>query len=102
MFSFLKKSGTSIHTDNVWKTRQACLKGMMTESMKAISQSGKPMIISWFDDRHQSLTGFLNQLKVPRILMDEYFACEKISNAVSSEIRTNNEGEWFMKNAKRS
>src|SRR5882672_10346864 len=73
MFSFLKKSGIPMHADNVWKTRQACLKGMITESMKVISQSGKPVIISWFEDRHQSLLEFLNQFKVPYVLMDEYF-----------------------------
>jgi len=73
MFSFLKKSGTTDHIDKVWKTRQACLKGMLTEAMQVISKSGKPIIISWFDDRHQSLLDFLNQYKVPYILMDEYF-----------------------------
>src|SRR5580765_2752089 len=72
MFSFLKKSNQPAHTDKVWKTRQACLKGMMTEAMQVISKSGKPIIISWFDDRHQSLLDFLNQYSVLYTLMDEY------------------------------
>jgi len=73
MFSFLKKSSTPNHIDKVWKTRQACLKGMMTEALQVISKSGKPIIISWFDDRHQSLIEFLNKFAIPYILMDEYF-----------------------------
>ena len=73
MFSLLKKTSLPAHTDKVWKTRQACLKGMMTEALQVISKSGKPIIISWFDDRHQSLLDFLNQYQVPYVLMDEYF-----------------------------
>jgi hypothetical protein len=45
---------------------------MMTEALQVISKSGKPIIISWFDDRHQSLLDFLNQFSVPYTLMDEY------------------------------
>src|SRR5260221_6629598 len=45
---------------------------MMTDALQVISKSGKPIIISWFDDRHQSLLGFLNQYQVPYVLMDEY------------------------------
>src|SRR6266705_2844000 len=73
MFSFLKKSTLPNHTDKVWKTRQACLKGIMTDALQVISKLGKPLIISWFDDRHQSLLGFLNHYQVPYVLMDEYF-----------------------------
>jgi len=73
MFSFLKKPDVPAHIDKVWKTRQACLKGMITEALQVISKSGKSIIISWFDDRHLSLLEFLNKFQVPYILMDEYF-----------------------------
>jgi len=73
MFSFLQKSTQPVHADKVWKTRQACLKGMITESMKIISQSGNPVIISWFDDRQQSLLDFLTHHAVPYKLMNAYF-----------------------------
>lgn len=73
MFSFLKKSSSHKHLDKVWKTRQACLKGMMTEALQVISKSGKPIILSWFDDRHQTLLEFLNKYQVPYVILDEYF-----------------------------
>lgn len=73
MFSFLKKSTQFSHVDKVWKTRQASLRGMITESMKVVAKAGKPIIISWFEDRHQSLMNFLTHHKVPHIVMDEYF-----------------------------
>jgi hypothetical protein len=73
MFSFLKKSSSHKHIDKVWKTRQACLKGMMTEALHVISKSGKPVILSWFEDRHQTLLEFLDKYQVPYVIMDEYF-----------------------------
>lgn len=65
MFSFFKKSSAPTHTDKVWKTRQACLKGMMTEAMQAITKNEKPVIVCWFDDRKKSLIEFLEKYNVP-------------------------------------
>jgi hypothetical protein len=93
MLSFLKKSTVPRHIDKVWKTRQGSSKGMMKEALEVIAKSGKPVIISWFAGRHLSLLKFLTKFRIPYILID---AREKMSAV--SEIRTQNEQEWFIKN----
>lgn len=64
MLSFLRKSPPS-YKDKVWKTRHAMLKGMVTDSLQAISDSGSAFILSWFEDRKETLLKFLQDNKVP-------------------------------------
>lgn len=73
MFSFFKKSSAPVHTDKVWKTRQACLKGMMAEALQAITKNEKPVILCWFDDRKKSLVGFLEKYNVPFMAVGDSF-----------------------------
>jgi hypothetical protein len=73
MLSFFKKTDIPLHTDKVWKTRPASLKGMMTEALKEVAQSRKPIIVFWFNDRLESLLNFLDQYHVPFKRLDEYF-----------------------------
>jgi hypothetical protein len=52
-------------TNKVWKTEQACLKGIVTESLLSIKQSQLPVILTFFDDAHTKLLSFMDVSKVP-------------------------------------
>ena len=65
MFSLFKKSNTLPYADKVWKTRTALLRGITSEALNAIKQSETVFLISWFEDRRQSLIDFMTIHKIP-------------------------------------
>jgi len=61
------------YPDKVWMTKDAALKGMMTEALQALMQSGTPVILSYFSDRQQEISDFTLLKGVPYSIVDANF-----------------------------
>src|SRR5690349_17795260 len=59
------KSSRPTPSDKVWKTRGACLKGAATQALLASRDSKIPIVVTFFEESHQSFIDFLKQTGVP-------------------------------------
>jgi hypothetical protein len=101
MFSIFKKSAIAEHTDKVWKTRQACLKGISTEALNAVKNQEIPVVFFFFDDAKKDLVQFMTDHKIPFAAMDEDPQIEGtiiLADALSILHSTN----WLLNRSKKS
>ena len=61
----LSKSALPPTTGKVWKTDQACMKGIATEALLCMKKSEFPLVVTLFEESHKSLVNFFDSLKVP-------------------------------------
>lgn len=59
------KSSRPTPSDKVWKTRAACLKGAATQALLASRESKIPIVVTFFEESHQSFVDFLKKTGVP-------------------------------------
>ncbi len=59
-------------TNKVWKTPQACLKGIVMESLRSIKNGEVPVIITFFNEAHGKLISFLDSSSVPYQLVEAF------------------------------
>lgn len=71
MFSLFKKPDSLKYSDKVWKTREVMIKCMVADALRSIQPSAKVIIVSWFEDRHQSLVEFLIKNNVPHTFLED-------------------------------
>ena len=64
LFSFAK-SALPHATDKVWKTNQACMKGIATEALLCMKKSELAFVVTLFEESHKSLVNYFDSLKVP-------------------------------------
>ncbi len=58
------------YTDKVWKASSFCLKGMMTDALKAITDGRAPIVIPYFSESQETIIQFLSLNKVPFFLIE--------------------------------
>ena len=75
LFSF-GKSAPAGPADKVWKTRKACLKGMVMQSLLALKNSQLPVVVTFFEESHIELLEFLKSSGVPYAVINTLSASE--------------------------
>jgi hypothetical protein len=64
LFSFGKSTPKT--TNKVWMTREACLKGMVTEYLKTVKVPEElSFIVSFFEESHNRLVDYLSEIGTP-------------------------------------
>jgi hypothetical protein len=58
------------YTDKVWKASSFCLKGMMTDALKAITEEKDPVVIPHFSESQETIIEFLSSNNVPYFLVE--------------------------------
>jgi hypothetical protein len=96
LFDFFKSSKVP-YSDKVWMTKDAAMKGMMTEALRALTQSSVPVILSWFSDKQQEVIDFTVLKNIPCIQVDSNSTVEQNKSvllmdaqALNSSVRTMN------------
>ena len=69
LLSFLSSDSPS-YTDKVWKTSQFCLKGMMTDALRLITEGKIPVVIPYFSESQKKIIQFLSTNNVPHYLIE--------------------------------
>lgn len=69
LLSFLS-SDSSNYTDKVWKTSEFCMKGMMTDALRLITEGKIPIIIPHFSESQEKIIQFLSTHNVPHHLIE--------------------------------
>ncbi len=69
LLSFLSSDSPS-YTDKVWKTPEFCLKGMMTDALRLITESKIPIVIPYFSESQEKIIQFLSTNNVPHYLIE--------------------------------
>ena len=69
LFGFLKSDKPS-YSDKVWMTRDAALKGMMTEALLSLTKSEVPLVLSFFEDKQQEVIDFATSKNAPHSVID--------------------------------
>src|SRR5258706_2064031 len=64
------KSKTPSYTDKVWKASSFCLKGLMTDALKTITEGKTPIVIPHFTESQERITQFLSSNNVPYFLIE--------------------------------
>ena len=59
-------------TDKVWKTREACLKGIVREALLSIKNGEQPIIMIFFEESQVQLAEFLGKMSVPCHIVGDY------------------------------
>ena len=80
MFSLFRKSRRTI-TEKVWKTKQACYRGLATDALLCISKGEIPLIIVFFSEDFENLASFLEASKAPMMKIEGQF----FGNAIESK-----------------
>ncbi|MBL7870794.1 MAG: hypothetical protein JNM78_04215 [Cyclobacteriaceae bacterium] len=75
LFSFLK-SEKSTYTDRVWKTKPMAWRGMITDSLTAITKNEVPIVITFFEKEQSDILFFLTDKKVPHYQLSSELAGE--------------------------
>ncbi len=58
--------------NKVWKTRQACLKGIVREALLALKDGKLPVLITFFNESHRNLSAFIESSGVPYQNVDAF------------------------------
>src|SRR5438445_813954 len=69
------------YTDKVWKASSFCLKGMMTDALKAITEGRAPIVIPHFHESQERIIQFLSSNNVPYFLLETGSAVEALSQS---------------------
>jgi hypothetical protein len=69
LFDFFK-SDVVPYSDKVWMTKDAALKGLMTEALHALTQARIPVVLSYFSDKQQEVLDFALLKNIPHVLVD--------------------------------
>src|SRR5258708_18890832 len=69
LLSFLSSDSPS-YTDKVWKTPEFCLKGMMTDALRLITESKIPAVVPYFSESQEKIIQFLSTNNVPHYLIE--------------------------------
>ncbi|HCW08422.1 MAG TPA: hypothetical protein DGG95_13780 [Cytophagales bacterium] len=81
LFSFA--SNQPQYSDKVWKSSDFCLKGMMTDALRLITEGKIPVLIPQFKESENIICEFLSTKEVPHQLLDgETYLDEQDSNKV--------------------
>ena len=64
LFSFLK-SDKPTYTDKVWRNKPMAWRGMITEALKALTQSEIAIVFTFFDKTKAEVIDFLSESNVP-------------------------------------
>jgi hypothetical protein len=64
LFSFLK-SDKPVYSDWVWKSKPMAWRGMITETLKTITQNETPIVFCFFEETQTEIEAFLSDSKVP-------------------------------------
>lgn len=80
LFSSAKPKKPS-YTDKVWKASSFCLKGMMTDALKAITEGKFPIVIPHFSESQEEIIQFLASHNVPYFLVETGGASEALSQS---------------------
>ena len=77
LLSFLSSDSPS-YTDKVWKTSQFCLKGMMTDALRLITEGKIPVVIPYFSESQEKIIQFLSTNNVPYHLIETDGSADKM------------------------
>jgi hypothetical protein len=66
----LFKSSDVPYSDKLWMTKDAAIKGIMTEALHALTQSCIPIVLSYFEDRQQEVIDFAELKNIPCTQVD--------------------------------
>ena len=73
----LFKSDKPSYSDKVWMTKDAALKGMITETLQILKKSEVPVVLSFFSDRQQEVIDFTSVKGVPYSVIDSNSAVQR-------------------------
>src|SRR6267154_6460128 len=69
------------YTDKVWKASSFCLKGMMTDALRLITEGKAPIVIPHFQESQESIIQFLSSNNVPHFLIETGGSTEALSQS---------------------
>jgi len=69
------------YTDKVWKASSFCLKGMMTDALRLITEETLPIVVPHFSESQEKIIQFLSSNNVPYFLIETGSAAEALSQS---------------------
>ena len=69
------------YTDKVWKASSFCLKGMITDALKAITEGKAPIVIPHFSESQETIIQFLSSNNVPCFLIETGGTAEALNQS---------------------
>ncbi|MBI1767824.1 MAG: hypothetical protein HYR67_05595 [Bacteroidetes bacterium] len=80
LFSFLSSDSPN-YVDKVWKASEFCLKGMMTDALRLITEGKVPIVVPYFSESQEKIIQFLLSNNVPHYLIETGESIDAVSQA---------------------